>query len=61
MCAPVGYPLQGVDVEIQKLVAGRRKAGPVETARLLQGEREYLESSQEERKEVIRRWALQGG
>ena len=51
----MGYPLKGIDVEIQNLT--RRKRGePISEARILQGEQEYLDATEEEKMEIVQRW-----
>ena len=61
MSGTVGYPLKGLEVDVQKL--GRwRRGDVVREARLLQGEQEYLECVDKvEKREIVERWmALTG-
>lgn len=51
----VGYSLKGVDAAISKALTSRNCRATV-SARLAEGEREYLEASEETKKEIIKRW-----
>ena len=55
MSGTVGYSLKGVDVEVSNLLAGSSK-GVVERARMSQGEREYLDLDEQEKRDVVERW-----
>lgn len=53
--AILGYSLKGIDAEITK-GATQKIFGPIVSARMAQGELEYLESREEEKKDIIQQW-----
>lgn len=53
--AMIGYSLKGIDAEINKAMT-REILDPIVSARLAQGELEYLEVSKEEKNEIIQQW-----
>ena len=55
MSSIVGYPLKGIDVAITK-GASEKILSPVIYARMAQGELEYQEASEEEKREIVNRW-----
>ena len=55
MSSIVGYPLKGIDVAITK-GACEKMLSPVIYARMAQGELEYQEASEEEKREIVNRW-----
>ena len=55
MGAVLVYSMKGIDVEINK-GAKQKSFDPIVSARILQGELEYLEVSEEEKKEIIQQW-----
>ena len=57
MSGTVGYPLKGIDAQIQKALMEKTFA-PITSARMTQGEIEYTEASAEERQDIIDRWHL---
>lgn len=60
MSGVIGYSLKGIDAEISK---GKieKSFSPIIAARMAQGELEYLEASEEEKKEIIERWVAKVG
>jgi hypothetical protein len=55
MAAPVSYPLKGVDVRWNKILANRQ-GDPVIQVKILQGEHEFSLASSEEKAEILRQW-----
>jgi hypothetical protein len=55
MNGTVGYSLKGVEVEITKALRGLN-GDPIVSARVAQGEWEFLEASEEEKREVVAGW-----
>lgn len=55
--AILGYSLKGIDAEITK-VATQKIFDPVVSARMAQGELEYLEVSEAEKMEIIQQWYI---
>lgn len=55
MSGVVGYSLKGIDAEFSKGAAARIFE-PVFSARVAQGELEYLHASEEEKTEIIQWW-----
>jgi hypothetical protein len=55
MSGIVGYSLKGVDVEVTKAFRAD-SAKSIKSSRIAQGEKEYLEASEEERRGVVDRW-----
>lgn len=55
MSGVVGYSLKGIDAEFSKGVTARIFE-PVLSARVAQGELEYLHASEDEKKEIIQMW-----
>ncbi|MCJ1468979.1 hypothetical protein MMC07_007610 [Pseudocyphellaria aurata] len=53
--AMIGYSLKGIDAEFTKAMT-HKILDPIVSARLAQGELEYLEVSKEEKKEIIQQW-----
>lgn len=53
--AILGYTMKGIDVEISK-GAKQKTFDPIVSAKILQGELEYLEVSEKEKKEIIQQW-----
>lgn len=60
MSSIVGYPLKGIDVAITK-GASEKILSPVIYARVAQGELEYQEASEEEKREIVDRWVALAG
>lgn len=58
MSGVVGYSLKGIDAQISK-GATMKIFDPIVSARMAQGEFEYVGVSQEEKKDIIERWGLQ--
>jgi hypothetical protein len=56
----VGYPLKGIDVAITK-GATEKIFSPIISARIAQGELEYLEATEEEKREIIDEWIAKVG
>ena len=54
-CGIVGYPLKGIDLAVSRTLQSDGMAA-VRFQRMLQGEHEYLELTEDVRKEVVRRW-----
>jgi acyl-CoA reductase-like NAD-dependent aldehyde dehydrogenase len=55
MSGIVGYSLKGVDVEVTKAFKAD-SAKSIKSSRIAQGEKEYLDTSEEERRHVLDRW-----
>jgi hypothetical protein len=55
MSGIVGYPLKGVDIEVTKAFK-MDSTKSIKSSRIAQGEKEYLETSEEERRGVLERW-----
>lgn len=55
--AILGYSLKGIDVQITK-VAKQKIFDPIVSARMAQGELEYLEVSEAEKREIIQQWYI---
>ena len=55
MSGVVGYSLKGIDAELTK---GKTEKifDPIISARMAQGELDYLEASEEEKREIVHRW-----
>jgi hypothetical protein len=51
----VGYPLKGIDVEVTRAFKTDNTKS-IKSSRIAQGEKEYLEASEEERRGVLERW-----
>jgi hypothetical protein len=51
----VGYPLKGIDVEVTRAFKTDNTKS-IKSSRIVQGEKEYLEASEEERSGVLERW-----
>lgn len=60
MSGAVGYPLKGIEVAMTK-GASDKILSPILSARMAQGELEYLGASEEEKKEIIDRWVAKMG
>ena len=56
----VGYPLKGIDAAMTK-GASEKILSPIISARIAQGELEFLVASEEEKKEIIDRWVAKMG
>ena len=54
-CGLVGYPLKGIDLAVSRALQSDDMAA-VRFQRMLQGEHEYLELTEDVRTEVVRRW-----
>lgn len=52
-----GYSLKGIDSEITKVVT-QKIFDPIVSTRMAQGELEYLEVGEEEKKEIIQQWYI---
>ena len=57
--APLAYPLRGLDVQMTRLFAGRRR-DPVMIARFEQGEWERLKASDAEKQAIVKQWEILG-
>ena len=55
MTGIAGYPLKGVDVAVTNAFK-TDSAKTIKSSRIAQGEREYLDASEEERRAVVERW-----
>ena len=55
MSGIVGYSLKGVDVEVTNAFKAD-SAKSIKSSRIAQGEKEYLDTSEEERRGVVGRW-----
>lgn len=55
MSGITGYPLKGVDVAVTNAFRAD-SAKSIKSSRIAQGEREYLEVNEEERRAVVDRW-----
>jgi hypothetical protein len=55
MSGIAGYPLKGVDVEVTKAFK-TDSVKSIKSSRIAQGEKEYLDASAEERRNVVNRW-----
>lgn len=53
--AIIGYSLKGIDAQITNVVT-HKIFDPIVSARMAQGELEYLEVSEDEKKEIIQQW-----
>lgn len=58
MSGILGYSLKGIEVEIGK-GATQKVFNPIISARITQGEFEYIEVSEEEKRDIIERWHAQ--
>jgi hypothetical protein len=55
MSGIIGYPLKGVDIEVTKAFK-KDSTKSIKSSRIAQGEKEYLEANEEERRAVLERW-----
>ena len=55
MSGVVGYSLKGVDVEVTNAFKADSLKS-IKSSRITQGEKEYLDASEEERRDVVSRW-----
>ena len=57
MSAIVGYPLKGIDAQVTK-GATMKIFDPIISARVAQGEHEYVKISEEEKRNIVEEWHL---